>query len=104
MLALGNCAASKFKIFKYGVGNKVDLLYRAAGNANALFLRYNAIIVNLNIGNSADWAKSIGIDYVYTVELPTRGFVVPASSITPIVQDFFPAIDVFATKIATLKV
>ncbi|KZS08436.1 Carboxypeptidase B [Daphnia magna] len=85
MLALGNCAASKFKIFKYGVGNKVDLLYRAAGN-------------------SADWAKSIGIDYVYTVELPTRGFVVPASSITPIVQDFFPAIDVFATKIATLKV
>ncbi|KAI9553881.1 hypothetical protein GHT06_019151 [Daphnia sinensis] len=85
MMTLGKCAAFKFKLFKYGVGNKVDLLYRAAGNA-------------------ADWAKSIGIEYVYTVELPTTSFIVPAYNILPIVQDFFPAIDVFATKIATLKV
>lgn len=55
-------------------------------------------------GNSADWAKVLGIDYVYTVELPTKGFIVPASNILPISQDFFPAIDVFAAKVATLKV
>ncbi|XP_057376006.1 carboxypeptidase B-like [Daphnia carinata] len=85
MMELGQCAASKFKLYKYGVGNKVDLLYRAAGNA-------------------ADWAKSIGIEYVYTVELPTTSFIVPAYNILPITRDFFPAIDVFATKIATLTV
>ncbi|EFX73851.1 hypothetical protein DAPPUDRAFT_129309 [Daphnia pulex] len=55
-LALANLAASKFRAFSYRVGTTVDLLYRAAGN-------------------SADWAKSIGIKYMYTVELPIRGFV-----------------------------
>jgi hypothetical protein len=56
------------------------------------------------IGNSADWAKSIGIKYVYIVELPIRGFVLPASFILPVSKDFFPALDVLASKISTLNV
>ncbi|XP_046653362.1 carboxypeptidase B-like [Daphnia pulicaria] len=84
-LALANLAASKFRAFSYRVGNTVDLLYRASGN-------------------SADWAKSIGIKYVYIVELPIRGFVLPASFILPVSKDFFPALDVLASKISTLNV
>ncbi|XP_046649992.1 carboxypeptidase B-like [Daphnia pulicaria] len=85
MLALAQNAACKFKLFNYKVGNKVDLLYRASGN-------------------SADWAASIGIEYVYSVELPIRGFVLPASNIIPVSQDFFRAMDVFADKVSTLTV
>nr|CAH0111029.1 unnamed protein product [Daphnia galeata] len=86
ILDLALKAACKFKTFNYKVGNTVDILYRASGN-------------------SADWAKSIGIEYVYSVELPIRGFVLPASNILPVSQDFFRAIDVFiAAKVSSLTV
>ncbi|KAK4007879.1 hypothetical protein OUZ56_013028 [Daphnia magna] len=85
LLALANNAASKFVNYRYTVGNTTALLYAASGG-------------------SADWAKSIGIKYSYTFELPDRGtnaFTLPASEILPVCQDFFPALDVFATKVAT---
>ncbi|KZS15410.1 Carboxypeptidase B [Daphnia magna] len=85
LLALAKNAASKFARFKYSVGNTVELLYTASGN-------------------SADWAKSIGIKYTYCVELGnigTYGFVLPPSLILPICEDFFPALKVFADKAAT---
>ncbi|XP_045030537.1 carboxypeptidase B-like [Daphnia magna] len=85
LLALAKNAASKFVRFKYSVGNTVELLYTASGN-------------------SADWAKSIGIKYTYCVELGnigTYGFVLPPSLILPICEDFFPALKVFADKAAT---
>jgi hypothetical protein len=58
-------------------------------------------------GCSHDWAKSIGIKYSYTAELGdtgTYGFVLPTSFIRPVCEDFFPAVEVFATKIASIKV
>ncbi|KAK4007881.1 hypothetical protein OUZ56_013030 [Daphnia magna] len=85
LLALANNAASKFVNYRYTVGNTAALLYAASGG-------------------SADWVKSIGIKYSYTFELPDRGtnaFTLPASEILPVCQDFFPALDVFATKVAT---
>lgn len=85
LLALANNAASKFVKYTYTVGNSADLLYAASGGSD-------------------DWAKSIGIKYSYTFELPDRGtnaFTLPASEILPVCQDFFPALDVFATKVAT---
>ncbi|XP_045029866.1 carboxypeptidase B-like isoform X2 [Daphnia magna] len=85
VLALVNNAASRFVNYRYTVGNTAALLYAASGG-------------------SADWAKSIGIKYSYTFELPDRGtnaFTLPASEILPVCQDFFPALDVFATKVAT---
>ncbi|XP_032784983.2 carboxypeptidase B [Daphnia magna] len=85
LLALANNAASKFVKYTYTVGNSADLLYAASGASD-------------------DWAKSIGIKYSYTFELPDRGtnaFTLPASEILPVCQDFFPALDVFATKVAT---
>uniref|UniRef100_A0A0P6FVC1 Zinc carboxypeptidase n=1 Tax=Daphnia magna TaxID=35525 RepID=A0A0P6FVC1_9CRUS len=85
MKSLAKNATSKFKRYKYRVGNLAAVLYRASGN-------------------SADWAKSIGIDYSYTVELPAKDFLLPASRILPVSQDFFPALEVFAAKVATLKV
>ncbi|KAI9554075.1 hypothetical protein GHT06_019347 [Daphnia sinensis] len=84
MLTLAKNAACKFRKFTYKVGNKVDLLYQASGN-------------------SADWAKSIGIKYVYSVELPINGFILPASNILPVSQDFFRAMDVFAAEVSTLS-
>ncbi|KAI9553884.1 hypothetical protein GHT06_019154 [Daphnia sinensis] len=85
LLALANAAASKFVKYRYTVGNSADLLYAAAGGSD-------------------DWAKSIGIKYSYTFELPdtgANGFTLPPSAILPVCQDFFPALDVFATKVAT---
>jgi len=61
----------------------------------------------LRVGGSDDWAKSIGIKYSYTFELAddgTYGFLLPSTAILPVAQDFFPALDVFATKVATLTV
>ncbi len=58
-------------------------------------------------GGSDDWAKSIGIKYSYTVELAdtgNHGFVLPASFIRPVCEDFFPALEVFVEKVATIKV
>lgn len=55
-------------------------------------------------GGSDDWAKSIGIKYAYTVELAdtgSHGFVLPASYIKPVCDDFFPAIQVFANQAAS---
>ena len=54
-------------------------------------------------GGSGDWAKSIGIKYSYTFELAdtgANGFTLPASQILPVGQDFFPALDVFATQVS----
>ncbi|XP_046451315.1 carboxypeptidase B-like isoform X2 [Daphnia pulex] len=88
MKDLANKAASKFRRYKYTVGNSADLLYPAAGGSD-------------------DWAKSIGIKYSYTVELAdtgNHGFVLPASFIRPVCEDFFPALEVFVDKVATLKV
>ncbi|XP_057375607.1 carboxypeptidase B-like [Daphnia carinata] len=85
MLALANDAASKFVKYKYTVGNSAALLYAASGGSD-------------------DWAKSIGIKYSYTFELPDRGtygFMLPSSEILPVCKDFFPALNVFATKVAT---
>ncbi|EFX63164.1 hypothetical protein DAPPUDRAFT_9500, partial [Daphnia pulex] len=53
-------------------------------------------------GGSDDWAKSVGIKYSYTFELADTGkygFILPASQILPVSQDFFPALDVFATEV-----
>jgi len=58
-------------------------------------------------GGSDDWAKSVGIKYSYTVELAdtgNHGFVLPASFIRPVCEDFFPALEVFVEKVATIKV
>ncbi|XP_046452056.1 carboxypeptidase B-like [Daphnia pulex] len=88
MLALAKSAASTFRKYKFSVGNSAALYYPAAGGSD-------------------DWAKSVGIKYSYTFELAdsgTYGFLLPSSDILPVAQDFFPALDVFATKIATLKV
>ncbi|XP_046653361.1 carboxypeptidase B-like [Daphnia pulicaria] len=85
MLALAKSATSTFQHYKFKVGNVAALFYRASGN-------------------SADWAKSIGIKYCYTVELPAKGFILPASNILPVSQDFFSALDVFAAEVATLHV
>ena len=57
------------------------------------------------IGGSDDWAKSIGIKYSYTVELPdtgVNGFVLPASYIPPVCEDFFPAFKVFTEQVANM--
>ena len=57
------------------------------------------------LGGSDDWAKSIGIKYSYTIELPDSGkygFLLPASSIMSVCEDVFPAMEVFATEIALL--
>ncbi|KAI9553940.1 hypothetical protein GHT06_019211 [Daphnia sinensis] len=88
MLDLAKAAASKFRRYKYTVGNSADLLYPAAGGSD-------------------DWAKSIGIKYSYTVELADtgrHGFILPASFIQPVCEDFFPALEVFVDKVATVKV
>ncbi|KAI9553889.1 hypothetical protein GHT06_019159 [Daphnia sinensis] len=88
MLALAKSAVSKFTKYRYSVGNAAALYYPAAGGSD-------------------DWAKSIGIKYSYTFELSDTGaygFLLPASNILPVCQDFFPALDVFAAKVATLKV
>ncbi|XP_057375605.1 carboxypeptidase B-like [Daphnia carinata] len=85
LLALANNAASKFVKYQYDVGNSAEMLYPVAGSSD-------------------DWAKSIGIKYSYTIELPDTGidgFTLPASEILPVCQDLFPALDVFATKVAT---
>ncbi|KAK4007895.1 hypothetical protein OUZ56_013053 [Daphnia magna] len=85
LLALANNAASKFVKYTYTVGNSAALLYAASGASD-------------------DWAKSIGIKYSYTFELPDKGtydFLLPASDILPVCEDFFPAFDVFAAKVAT---
>ncbi|KZS08434.1 putative Carboxypeptidase B [Daphnia magna] len=88
LLALANNAASKFVNYRYTVeclNNLMMRLFRCKGGP-------------------ADWVKSIGIKYSYTFELPDRGtnaFTLPASEILPVCQDFFPALDVFATKVAT---
>nr|CAH0101751.1 unnamed protein product [Daphnia galeata] len=88
MLALAKNAVSKFIKYKFWVGNLATLYYRAAGG-------------------SGDWAKSIGIKYSYTFELAdtgTYGFLLSASNILPVAQDFFLALGVFATKVATMKI
>ncbi|KAK4007992.1 hypothetical protein OUZ56_013151 [Daphnia magna] len=88
MRDLAKAAASKFRRYKYTVGNSADLLYPAAGGSD-------------------DWAKSIGIKYSYTVELADtgrHGFILPASFIQPVCEDFFPALEVFVDKVATIKV
>ncbi|KAI9553885.1 hypothetical protein GHT06_019155 [Daphnia sinensis] len=85
LLALADNASTKFVKYEYTVGNSAALLYPVAGSSD-------------------DWAKSIGIKYSYTVELPddgTEGFALSPSEILPVCQDFFPALDVFATKVAT---
>ncbi|EFX86826.1 hypothetical protein DAPPUDRAFT_312746 [Daphnia pulex] len=85
LLALAKSATSTFQRYKYKVVNLATQFYRATGT-------------------SADWAKSIGIKYSYTVELPTNGFILPVSNILPVSQDFFPALNVFAAEVATLHV
>lgn len=58
-------------------------------------------------GGSDDWAKSVGIKYSYTVELAdtgASGFILPASQIMPVCQDFFPALQVFAEEAAKAKI
>ncbi|KAI9553890.1 hypothetical protein GHT06_019160 [Daphnia sinensis] len=85
LLALAKDAISKFVEYTYKVGNTGALGYIGAGGSD-------------------DWAKSIGIKYSYTFELPDTGidgFLLPASDILPVCQDFFPALDVFAAKVAT---
>ncbi|KAK4007903.1 hypothetical protein OUZ56_013063 [Daphnia magna] len=75
-----------------------DLL-ALANDATSKFVEYT-----YEIGGSDDWAKSIGIKYSYTFELPAKGtydFLLPASDILPVCEDFFPAFDVFAAKVAT---
>ncbi|EFX75496.1 hypothetical protein DAPPUDRAFT_306706 [Daphnia pulex] len=84
MFALANKTVSKFVKYQFSVGNSADLLYAAAGGSD-------------------DWAKSVGIKYSYTFELADTGkygFILPASQILPVSQDFFPALDVFATEVA----
>ncbi|XP_057375289.1 carboxypeptidase B-like [Daphnia carinata] len=86
MLTLAKAAVAKFSKYRYSVGNSAALYYPAAGGSD-------------------DWAKSIGIKYSYTFELSDTGaygFLLPASNILPVCQDFFPALDVFAAKVATL--
>ena len=59
----------------------------------------------MRLGGSDDWAKSVGIKYSYTVELADTGrygFILPASEILPVCEDFFPALDVFADQVANL--
>ncbi|KAK4007902.1 hypothetical protein OUZ56_013062 [Daphnia magna] len=88
MLELAKSAVSKFTKYRYRVGNAAAIYYPAAGGSD-------------------DWAKSIGIKYSYTFELSDTGaygFLLPASNILPVCQDFFPALDVFAAKVATMKV
>ncbi|KAI9553883.1 hypothetical protein GHT06_019153 [Daphnia sinensis] len=85
ILALAKDATSKFVKYKYTVGNTAAVLYAASGV-------------------SSDWAKSIGIRYSYGFEMPDKGFngfILPPSDILPVCQDFFPAFEVFANKVAT---
>ena len=60
---------------------------------------------SVKIGGSDDWAKSIGIKYSYTIELAdtgNHGFILPASQIKSVCEDFFPGIEVFATQAASM--
>ena len=108
MLKVAKSAASKFRRYKFTVGNSADLLYPAAGMDTYKEMKgiVNLIILFLIMsGGSDDWAKSIGIKYSYTVELADTGnygFVLPASFIKPVCEDFFPAMEVFAGA-ASLK-
>jgi hypothetical protein len=58
-------------------------------------------------GASDDYAKSVGIKFVYTFELrPVNdppGFVLPAAQIAPSGEETFAAINVIAQKVATMK-
>jgi hypothetical protein len=51
--------------------------------------------------------EQLQILYSYTFELAdtgTYGFLLSASNILPVAQDFFLALGVFATKVATMKI
>ncbi len=117
MKDLASKAASKFRRYKYTVGNSADLLYPAAGILHIIDFKKNnsaqtgtlsKLMEFIGIeGGSDDWAKSIGIKYSYTVELAdtgNHGFVLPASFIRPVCEDFFPALEVFVDKVASIKV
>jgi murein tripeptide amidase MpaA len=55
-------------------------------------------------GASDDWSKSIGIKWVYTIELRdtgNNGFTLPASQIIPTGEETLPAVIVMATRIMT---
>jgi hypothetical protein len=111
MLALAKKAVATFTKYKFTVGNSAALLYAAAGiflpylvNTFENFLYLRHVPRGFRSGGSDDWAKSIGIKYSYTFELAdtgTYGFTLPASQILPVSQDFFPALNVFATQVAT---
>lgn len=56
-------------------------------------------------GSSADWAKSIGIKYSYTIELRDQdnyGFRLPAEYIVVSAEEAKVAIHVFAQRIAKI--
>lgn len=62
-------------------------------------------VLYLVSGASADWAKSIGIKYSYTIELRDTGvygFELPAEYIDLTAQEAKVAIHVFAQRIANL--
>lgn len=109
MKALAQKAASKFRRYRYTVGNSADLLYPAAGklciwNAKILLLVHKLIVNTVeHLGGSDDWAKSIGVRYSYTIELADTGnygFILPANQIMPVCEDFFLAMQVFADKLS----
>lgn len=54
-------------------------------------------------GTSVDWAKKIGIDLAYTLELPAggTGFDPPASDIEPVVEETWEGIKAFHSYIQT---
>jgi len=104
MKSLAQKAASKFRRYRYTVGNSAELLYPAAGITRiSIICKTSFSILYIITGGSDDWAKSIGIKYAYTVELAdtgSYGFVLPASQIKAVCEDFFPAMEVFADQVA----
>ncbi|CAJ0582882.1 unnamed protein product, partial [Mesorhabditis spiculigera] len=92
LIDLGNAASAaiaKVRGTKYNVENSADGMYPAAGASD-------------------DYAKSIGIKYVYTVELPPGDndsqydFILPTCRIIPSASEVFQGLLVVAEKVACL--
>uniref|UniRef100_A0AAF5DLN1 Peptidase M14 domain-containing protein n=1 Tax=Strongyloides stercoralis TaxID=6248 RepID=A0AAF5DLN1_STRER len=70
----------------YDVGQSADILYRANGYSN-------------------DYARSLGIKYVFTIEIGSRkmynfGFIIPKSYISKLAEEVFAEILVVSQKIS----
>lgn len=58
-------------------------------------------------GASDDWSKSIGVKYVYTIEVRPdmndwNGFVLPAAQIVPTSEEVWAALKVIADRVIAL--